>query len=314
MASNIENVFRLYGIYIIMGIVLLGAIILISGMGTFSAIPSADHVSSLDKGSAGTGEASSPSISSNKPTKTRPSGSSSSSSGSSSSSSGGSDTGGSSTATSGLSNAGAISYTTMAIVNSSYPVQKATCNDSTPSSISTTCTSQLNVSGDSKTFILNLSKNNPAYVNGTWNITLNPTSTVKGVIAIVGYTADGGVSMDWYYLNGTYKPVSGCGTGSNRCNITSLYSTLSGISNISLELIFTTQASASSHKQATIDYFAINLTYYQDTTPPSSITNLRNISAGTTWIYWNWTNPTDPDFSSNIIYIDGVNVINTSDN
>lgn len=49
-----------------------------------------------------------------------------------------------------------------------------------------------------------------------------------------------------------------------------------------------------------------------DTTPPASISNLKNISAGETWIYWNWTNPMDSDFNSSIIFIDEINVANVS--
>jgi hypothetical protein len=51
-----------------------------------------------------------------------------------------------------------------------------------------------------------------------------------------------------------------------------------------------------------------------DSTPPASVTNLANQSAGVSWIYWNWTNPGDSDFSENIIFKDGVNVVNTSNN
>lgn len=51
-----------------------------------------------------------------------------------------------------------------------------------------------------------------------------------------------------------------------------------------------------------------------DVTPPASVTNLANMSQGTTWIYWNWTNPTDSDFNSSIIYLNGTNVANTSNN
>jgi len=51
-----------------------------------------------------------------------------------------------------------------------------------------------------------------------------------------------------------------------------------------------------------------------DITPPSSITDLANQSSGRTWIYWNWTNPADADFGEAIIYIDSVNVANTSNN
>ncbi|MBW2966578.1 hypothetical protein KY342_05730 [Candidatus Woesearchaeota archaeon] len=48
--------------------------------------------------------------------------------------------------------------------------------------------------------------------------------------------------------------------------------------------------------------------------PPATVTNLNNQSAGQTWIYWNWTNPSDADFNEAIVYIDGDNVANTSDN
>jgi TonB-dependent SusC/RagA subfamily outer membrane receptor len=33
-----------------------------------------------------------------------------------------------------------------------------------------------------------------------------------------------------------------------------------------------------------------------------------SVSSGTASIYWNWTNPTDLDFSSVIIYLDGVRI------
>ena len=51
-----------------------------------------------------------------------------------------------------------------------------------------------------------------------------------------------------------------------------------------------------------------------DSTPPAGITNLANQSRDTTWIYWNWTNPTDADFSQAIVYVNGSNLANTSSN
>lgn len=48
-----------------------------------------------------------------------------------------------------------------------------------------------------------------------------------------------------------------------------------------------------------------------DTTAPSGIVNL-NANAGRTWIFWNWTNPSDLDFDFNMIYLDGKNVANAS--
>ena len=50
----------------------------------------------------------------------------------------------------------------------------------------------------------------------------------------------------------------------------------------------------------------------EDTTPPSTISNLQNV-AGTTWINWTWTNPPDEDFSHTMVYLDGIWKTNTSD-
>jgi len=40
-----------------------------------------------------------------------------------------------------------------------------------------------------------------------------------------------------------------------------------------------------------------------DTTPPSTINGLTDISQGYDWIYWSWTNPTEPDFSHTELWI-----------
>ncbi|MBI5881455.1 hypothetical protein HZB90_04965 [archaeon] len=51
-----------------------------------------------------------------------------------------------------------------------------------------------------------------------------------------------------------------------------------------------------------------------DTTPPGPVTGLDVATKGTTWINWTWVNPTDTDFSKAIIYINGTNRANTSNN
>ncbi len=56
------------------------------------------------------------------------------------------------------------------------------------------------------------------------------------------------------------------------------------------------------------------VTLHADSTPPASVTSLANQSRSQTWIYWNWTNPADADFSQAIIYLNGSNVANTSNN
>jgi PGF-pre-PGF domain-containing protein len=51
-----------------------------------------------------------------------------------------------------------------------------------------------------------------------------------------------------------------------------------------------------------------------DTTPPVSVTNLKENDVGPSWINWTWTNPTDSDFSHLIVYLNGSFVTNTSGN
>ncbi|WP_367344059.1 PGF-pre-PGF domain-containing protein [Methanomethylovorans sp.] len=51
-----------------------------------------------------------------------------------------------------------------------------------------------------------------------------------------------------------------------------------------------------------------------DRTPPATVTDLHVSGIGTNWVHWEWTNPTDADFSHVMVYIDGVLVTNTQDN
>ncbi len=51
----------------------------------------------------------------------------------------------------------------------------------------------------------------------------------------------------------------------------------------------------------------------KDNVAPSKVSNLRDVDIGENWILWNWVNPSDDDFYLNLVYLDGVNVINTSD-
>ena len=49
-----------------------------------------------------------------------------------------------------------------------------------------------------------------------------------------------------------------------------------------------------------------------DNSYPGSISNLRETAVGTTWIYWQWTNPSDADFDHTEIWINGTHVADTS--
>jgi len=47
---------------------------------------------------------------------------------------------------------------------------------------------------------------------------------------------------------------------------------------------------------------------------PGTIHNLTVHSRDLNWIYWTWENPSDPDFANNIIYLNGINILNTTNN
>ncbi|MFC1691865.1 hypothetical protein ACFL0W_06825, partial [Nanoarchaeota archaeon] len=51
-----------------------------------------------------------------------------------------------------------------------------------------------------------------------------------------------------------------------------------------------------------------------DAIAPATVSNLANISQTNISIYWNWTNPEDVDFDYNILYLNGINIANTSNN
>jgi len=51
-----------------------------------------------------------------------------------------------------------------------------------------------------------------------------------------------------------------------------------------------------------------------DLIAPESISNLEVEARSMSSIKWTWSNPSDLDFFENLVYVDGVNVANTSDN
>jgi len=49
-----------------------------------------------------------------------------------------------------------------------------------------------------------------------------------------------------------------------------------------------------------------------DVTPPGPVTGLNESGAGSNWINWAWTNPSDPDYNHVEIWVNGTNVANVS--
>lgn len=57
-------------------------------------------------------------------------------------------------------------------------------------------------------------------------------------------------------------------------------------------------------------YFNIN----QNNSVVGTISNLVMVNRGTNFIYWTWNNPNDINFNNTIIYLNGINLANTSNN
>lgn len=53
--------------------------------------------------------------------------------------------------------------------------------------------------------------------------------------------------------------------------------------------------------------------HMRDTTPPASVTKLKESNVGPNWIRWTWIKPNDRDLNHSMIYIDNKFVTNTSD-
>jgi len=207
-----------------------------------------------------------------------------------------------------------------------YEVQQATCRKGKdkPSSPAD-CTSALSNS-DGANFLINADKSHPGYIEGEWSISLSNETIINTVTGIVEWQTDGDADkeiIEWYYWDeptSSYKLV-GCEDGVaidpdedqvDTCDLTQIYSTYSSLLDVKLELKLIRDGGKTNFLT---NYLSISLnSEILDTTPPAKVTDLGEVSAGKTWIYWNWTNPVDADFSQNIIYIDGNNVANTSNN
>ena len=145
--------------------------------------------------------------------------------------------------------------------------------------------------------IINVTQEEPAAgnVTSTTNLLLNGTD--NDLTIEVGTTIDINCSVDvggtiTLYQNGTIynsgiSPISNTSTF-NTENVWNFTCSYAGNA--------TTDPSSETHI----------LTVSLDITPPGVITNLQSPSLERTWIYWNWTNPTDSDFNGTYIYIDDV--------
>jgi len=133
-------------------------------------------------------------------------------------------------------------------------------------------------------------------------ITYSPPSPVydtEGALRTFSVTADQLVTVSWY-LNGSLVQSNGSVTSASWTGIAVL-----GTWNVTA--VVSNANGADSNTWVWIVSSGIDL-------PPASITNLTNTTYDSSYIIWEWDNPSDPDFSHVMIYIDGVWQTNTSNN
>jgi hypothetical protein len=106
--------------------------------------------------------------------------------------------------------------------------------------------------------------------------------------------------LNW---NGTNETMNGSGTN--------FYLNRTGLSNGLYGYKVYVNDTANNWNVSETRVVTVNVPVPPDTTPPSSVTNLMNIT-GQTWINWTWTNPADPDFDHIMVYVDGTWQMNTS--
>jgi PGF-pre-PGF domain-containing protein len=126
----------------------------------------------------------------------------------------------------------------------------------------------------------------PSWIHWTW---VNPTDSDFSHVTV--------------YLNGVYI----MDTSDSYYNVT-------GLSEGTLQTISIQTVDTSGNINPTWVNDSATATISIDVTPPGSVTNLTETSAGTSWILWTWTNPIDADYGYAIIYMDGVPLTCTSDN
>ena len=170
----------------------------------------------------------------------------------------------------------------------------------------------ISIYGD-ELWIVDLAGNNPDYeilhfyTNGTYidsfsvgAETLSPAGigTINGKQFYVGDNSNDRVLL---YKEKTVDYV----TDHFEANITIPFG-LAGLQNISMICY------VRNNEEYYVSAIETNALNFGEKTPPSTITNLQNISARASWIYFNWTNPSDLDFSYVQVWFNNSNIANVT--
>ena len=134
------------------------------------------------------------------------------------------------------------------------------------------------------------------------NVDGSGTPCLKGFSLGIGQAPEGYL----YPFNGTIDEVAIWNKSLSASEIQDLYQLQIGTYYWYVNATDGTYTTQSETRQFTIEN--------PDSTPTATVTNLAEQSQEVNWIYWNWTNPGDADFSQAIVYINGTNEANTSNN
>lgn len=146
------------------------------------------------------------------------------------------------------------------------------------------------------------------YTNGTYiggfSIATETTLPV-GISTYDGeqfFVADTTLDMVLFYKSDNTKYNS---SGFFEVNVTMPYG-LSDFQNLSINVMTYPDS------EFILNDFEMGAVNFGEKIPPNSISNLQNVSRTANWIYWNWTNPTDIDYSYVQIWFNNSNIANVS--
>ena len=160
---------------------------------------------------------------------------------------------------------------------------------------------------------------NTTWINDSATTLAAPDTTPPGTITNLSESAVGQTWILWNWTNPSdsdFNHVEVWVNGTHYTNTSNSYYNATGLlSNTTYEIQTRTADNAGNVNTTWVNDTAKTLaSVIPDTTPPATVTGLNETAVGQTWILWNWTNPADIDFNHTEIWIDGVLVINTSNN
>ncbi|NJD54668.1 MAG: hypothetical protein FIB07_17640 [Candidatus Methanoperedens sp.] len=133
-------------------------------------------------------------------------------------------------------------------------------------------------------------------------------ATPPASVTALGETATGETSITWSWTNPSdsdFDHVEVYLDSVFKTNVTSGTYTATGLNASTTYTIGTKTVDTTGNVNATTVSDSANTTASGDTTPPTSVINLANVSYAQNYINWTWTDPQDQDFDRVMVYLNG---------